>query len=82
MMLVSKCHMGANVPGFEKANEPCCGGHFPPFVCFKAANESSQSILCDDRSKYVLFWDAHHPTKAANTIIAKELLDDDGSISS
>ena len=55
MMLVSKCHMGANVPGFENANEPCCGGHFPPFVCFKAANESSQSILCDDRSKYVLF---------------------------
>lgn len=70
-----------NVLGFENANEPCCGGYFPPFVCFEGANASTQSVLCDDRSKYV-FWDAYHPTEAANVIIAKELLDDDGSISS
>ncbi|CAK7335832.1 unnamed protein product [Dovyalis caffra] len=67
--------------GFENANEPCCGGYFPPSVCFKGANENSQSVLCDDRSKYV-FWDAYHPTEAANIIMAKELLDDDGGISS
>lgn len=66
--------------GFENANEPCCGGYFPPFVCFKGHNANSTSGLCDDRSKYV-FWDAYHPTEAANIIIARKLLDDDGSIS-
>lgn len=65
--------------GFEDANGPCCGGYFPPFVCFKGRNISS--ALCDDRSKYV-FWDAYHPTEAANVIIAKRLLDGDESISS
>lgn len=57
--------------GFESANAPCCGGYFPPFLCFKGDNELD---LCDDRSKYV-FWDAYHPTEAANFIIAKQLLD-------
>ncbi|KAK9020739.1 hypothetical protein V6N11_010756 [Hibiscus sabdariffa] len=67
--------------GFENADEPCCGGYFQPFVCFKSGNEStSASALCDDRSKYV-FWDAYHPTEAANVIIAKQLVDGDESVS-
>ncbi|KDP25209.1 hypothetical protein JCGZ_20365 [Jatropha curcas] len=67
--------------GFEDGYEPCCGGYFPPFVCFKERNESSwSSVLCNDRSKY-LFWDAYHPTEAANIIIAKKLLDGDKSVS-
>ncbi|XP_030955824.1 GDSL esterase/lipase At5g41890 [Quercus lobata] len=65
--------------GFENANDPCCGGNFPPFVCFKGPNAKT-SALCDDRSKYV-FWDAYHPTEAANIIIAKMLLDGDESVS-
>ncbi|KAK8502451.1 hypothetical protein V6N13_130499 [Hibiscus sabdariffa] len=67
--------------GFENANEPCCGGYFPPFVCFKSGNASTNaSALCDDRSKYV-FWDAYHPTEAANVIIAKQLVDGDENVS-
>ncbi|XVF10307.1 hypothetical protein REPUB_Repub07fG0171300 [Reevesia pubescens] len=67
--------------GFENADEPCCGGYFPPFICFKSGNaNSSSSALCDDRSKYV-FWDAYHPTEAANLIIAKQFLDGDESCS-
>lgn len=66
--------------GFENANDPCCGGYFPPFVCFKGSNASTTSVLCDDRSKYV-FWDAYHPTEAANIIISKMLLDGDESVS-
>ncbi|XP_062145754.1 GDSL esterase/lipase At5g41890 [Alnus glutinosa] len=68
--------------GFEKADKPCCGGYSPPFVCIedRNANKSSRSALCEDRSKYV-FWDAYHPTEAANIIIAKVLLDGDESIS-
>ncbi|KAA3460033.1 GDSL esterase/lipase [Gossypium australe] len=65
--------------GLENANDPCCGGYFPPFVCFKSSNANS-SALCDDRSKYV-FWDAYHPTEAANLIIAKQLVDGDESVS-
>lgn len=68
------------LPGFENANEPCCGAYFPPFVCFKSSNTNISSVLCDDRSKYV-FWDAYHPTEAVNLVIAKELLDGDESIS-
>lgn len=66
--------------GFEKADKPCCGGYSPPFVCIedRNANKSSRSALCEDRSKYV-FWDAYHPTEAANIIIAKVLLDGDKS---
>ncbi|EOY23881.1 GDSL-like Lipase/Acylhydrolase superfamily protein [Theobroma cacao] len=68
--------------GFENAHEPCCGGYFPPFICFKSRNtKASTSAVCNDRSKYV-FWDAYHPTEAANLIIAKELLDGDESSSS
>ncbi|GMJ00470.1 hypothetical protein like AT5G41890 [Hibiscus trionum] len=67
--------------GFENADEPCCGGYFPPFVCFKSGNaNTSAPALCEDRSKYV-FWDAYHPTEAANVIIAKQLVDGDESVS-
>ncbi|XP_031262770.1 GDSL esterase/lipase At5g41890-like [Pistacia vera] len=66
--------------GFENADQPCCGGYFPPFVCFKRNDQNDTSVLCDDRSKYV-FWDAYHPTEAANIIIAGKLLDGDESIS-
>lgn len=62
--------------GFDDASEPCCGGYFPPFVCFLGPETNATSVLCNDRSKYV-FWDAYHPTEAANVIIAKELLDGD-----
>ncbi|TYG91574.1 hypothetical protein ES288_A12G273000v1 [Gossypium darwinii] len=65
--------------GLENANDPCCGGYFPPFVCFKSS-DANTSALCDDRSKYV-FWDAYHPTEAANLIIAKQLVDGDESVS-
>ncbi|KAL4019199.1 hypothetical protein IC575_022844 [Cucumis melo] len=68
--------------GFVNAKQPCCVGYFPPFICYKdRQNQSSTSFLCDDRSKYV-FWDAYHPTEAANIIIAKELLDGDETITS
>ncbi|XP_022733791.1 GDSL esterase/lipase At5g41890 [Durio zibethinus] len=68
--------------GFENADEPCCGGYFPPFICFKSRDaNTSASALCEDRSKYV-FWDAYHPTEAANLIIAKQLLYGDESSSS
>ncbi|XP_042481003.1 GDSL esterase/lipase At5g41890 [Macadamia integrifolia] len=66
--------------GFENAYDPCCGGSFPPFICFKGRNAEISSFLCVDRSKYV-FWDAYHPTEATNIIIAERLLDGDGSIS-
>ncbi|CDP12231.1 unnamed protein product [Coffea canephora] len=70
--------------GFENGDGPCCGGYFPPFVCFegkgKTANASS-SFLCSDRAKYV-FWDAFHPTEAANLIVAEKLLDGDPSVCS
>ncbi|KAL6181740.1 hypothetical protein ACLB2K_048389 [Fragaria x ananassa] len=62
------------IQGFKDAEAPCCGGYFPPFVCFMSRNSSSS--LCGDRSTYV-FWDAYHPTEAANVIIAKRLLDGD-----
>ncbi|KAE8647830.1 hypothetical protein Csa_000358 [Cucumis sativus] len=67
--------------GFVNAKQPCCVGYFPPFICYKDQNQSSSSFLCEDRSKYV-FWDAYHPTEAANIIIAKELLDGDETITS
>ncbi|RWR80821.1 GDSL esterase/lipase [Cinnamomum micranthum f. kanehirae] len=64
--------------GFENAYDPCCGGNFPPFICFKGRTEDTSSVLCNDHSKYV-FWDAYHPTEAANVIIAEKLLDGDQS---
>ena len=63
-------------PGFDNALDPCCGGSFPPFLCIGIANSSSS--LCSDRSKYV-FWDAFHPTEAANLIVAGKLLDGDAA---
>ncbi|KAK3018834.1 hypothetical protein RJ639_003462 [Escallonia herrerae] len=70
-----------NVLGFENANDPCCGGYFPPFVCFKGKDANTSSVLCNDRAKYV-FWDAYHPTEAVNLIIAEKLLNGDESASS
>ncbi|XP_021768502.1 GDSL esterase/lipase At5g41890-like [Chenopodium quinoa] len=67
--------------GFENAKDPCCGGYFPPFLCFKGKNINTSSELCEDRSKYV-FWDAYHPTEAANLIMAKKLLDGDKRVTS
>ncbi|KAK2664396.1 hypothetical protein Ddye_002970 [Dipteronia dyeriana] len=70
--------------GFENANKPCCGGYFPPFVCFKGRNANTtrtSSGLCEDRSKY-MFWDAYHPTEATNLIISHKLLYGDQTICS
>ncbi|XP_057968053.1 GDSL esterase/lipase At5g41890 [Malania oleifera] len=63
--------------GFENADDPCCGGYIPPFICFQGNTtdeEKNSSVVCEDRSKYV-FWDAYHPTEAANRLIADNLLD-------
>ncbi|CAN8233321.1 unnamed protein product [Cochlearia groenlandica] len=65
--------------GLENADKPCCGGYFPPFACFKGPNQNSSQAACDDRSKFV-FWDAYHPTEAANLIVAKALLDGDQTV--
>ena len=43
---------------------------------YALASANSSSSLCSDRSKYV-FWDAFHPTEAANLIVAGKLLDGD-----
>ncbi|CAH2080247.1 unnamed protein product [Thlaspi arvense] len=65
--------------GLENADKPCCGGYFPPFTCFKGPNQNSSQAACEDRSKFV-FWDAYHPTEAANLIVAKALLDGDQTV--
>ncbi|KAL2551060.1 GDSL-like Lipase/Acylhydrolase superfamily protein [Forsythia ovata] len=66
--------------GFVNNDGPCCGGYIPPFLCFKRTNSSASSaILCDNRSNYV-FWDAYHPTEAANLIIADKLLNGDKGV--
>ncbi|KAL1222739.1 GDSL esterase/lipase [Cardamine amara subsp. amara] len=65
--------------GLENADKPCCGGYFPPFACFKGPNQNSSQAACEDRSKFV-FWDAYHPTEAANLIVAKALLDGDQTV--
>ncbi|KAG9457816.1 hypothetical protein H6P81_002324 [Aristolochia fimbriata] len=59
--------------GFENANSACCrsAGRYGGLVpCGPSAR------VCADRSKYV-FWDAYHPSDAANVIIAKRLVDGD-----
>ncbi|KAK3011218.1 hypothetical protein RJ639_012370 [Escallonia herrerae] len=59
--------------GFENVHSSCCSmaGRFGGLVpCL------SPSKVCSDRSKYI-FWDAYHPTEAANIIIAKRLMDGD-----
>ncbi|RWV99130.1 hypothetical protein BHE74_00007599 [Ensete ventricosum] len=53
-------------------------GNFPPLLCFGRHDGNSSSVLCKDRAKYV-FWDAYHPTEAANIIIANKLLDGDAT---
>ncbi|XP_028760162.1 GDSL esterase/lipase At4g16230-like [Neltuma alba] len=61
--------------GFENPDSSCChiAGRFGGLIpCFP------KSKVCDDRSKYV-FWDAFHPSDAANTVIAKRLLDGDAN---
>ncbi|KAF6160588.1 hypothetical protein GIB67_019528 [Kingdonia uniflora] len=59
--------------GFKTASSACCstGGQFAGIIPCGPA-----SSLCGDRSKYV-FWDAYHPSEAANLIIAKKLVDGD-----
>jgi phospholipase/lecithinase/hemolysin len=75
-----KRDLGSLAPsGFDNAMDPCCGGSFPPFLCIGTANSSSS--LCSDRSKYV-FWDAFHPTEAANLIVAGKILDGDAAAAS
>ncbi|XP_073285710.1 GDSL esterase/lipase At5g41890-like [Primulina huaijiensis] len=64
--------------GFEDNEGPCCGGYFPPFVCYKGRDVNSSSYLCSDRKKYV-FWDAYHPTEAANIVVANQLMNGDKS---
>ncbi|GLJ25748.1 hypothetical protein SUGI_0493010 [Cryptomeria japonica] len=54
--------------GFENADDSCCGDVSALVPC------SLKSNMCHDRSKY-LFWDAYHPTEAANIIIGKLFLD-------
>lgn len=59
--------------GFEVADSACCyvGGRFGGLVpC------GPTSRYCADRSKYV-FWDAYHPSDAANALIARRILDGD-----
>ncbi|PIA50948.1 hypothetical protein AQUCO_01100044v1 [Aquilegia coerulea] len=62
--------------GFENPTSACCraasitiGGRFGGKVPCLPTNK-----VCPDRSKYV-FWDAFHPSEAANMIIARRLLD-------
>ncbi|KAK6119432.1 hypothetical protein DH2020_046822 [Rehmannia glutinosa] len=57
--------------GFENSDGPCCGGYVPPFFCY-----NTTSTVCKDRKTYV-FWDAYHPTEAANLIVADKLLNGD-----
>ncbi|EXC24968.1 GDSL esterase/lipase [Morus notabilis] len=61
--------------GFENQNSACCysAGRFGGLIPCGAPSK-----VCLDRSKYV-FWDAYHPSDAANVIIAKRLLDRDSS---
>ncbi|GKV45012.1 hypothetical protein SLEP1_g52144 [Rubroshorea leprosula] len=57
--------------GFVNANSACCslgGRHGGLVPC------GPLSKVCPDRSKYV-FWDAYHPSEAANIILAKRLMD-------
>ncbi|XP_027166944.1 GDSL esterase/lipase At4g16230-like [Coffea eugenioides] len=57
--------------GFGNADSACCyvAGRFGGLIPCGPASK-----ICADRSKYV-FWDPYHPTDAANSFIAKRLLD-------
>lgn len=57
-----------NKYGFDVADAPCCKID-TQFGQFCLPNSS----LCKDRSKY-LFWDAFHPTDAANEVMARAVL--------
>ncbi|KAL0326404.1 UNVERIFIED_CONTAM: GDSL esterase/lipase [Sesamum radiatum] len=59
--------LNAKTYGFEVVDEGCCG---------VGKNNGQITCLplqtpCDDRQKY-LFWDAFHPTEAANILLAKK----------
>ncbi|KAK4796506.1 hypothetical protein SAY86_028832 [Trapa natans] len=57
--------------GFDNANSSCCsitGNHGGLLPC------GPPSVVCSDRSKYI-FWDSYHPSDAANSVIAKRLMD-------
>ncbi|KAH7513482.1 hypothetical protein FEM48_Zijuj12G0204700 [Ziziphus jujuba var. spinosa] len=61
--------------GFDSADSACChvAGRFGGLIpC------GPTSMVCSDRSKYV-FWDPFHPTEAANTIIARRILNGDAN---
>eukprot|EP01018_Ginkgo_biloba_P006045 Gb_20605 [translate_table: standard] len=54
--------------GFDVSVSPCCTlGRVPTITCPPLAK------LCLDHSKFV-FWDAYHPTDAANYVISKALI--------
>ncbi|XP_051117336.1 GDSL esterase/lipase At2g23540-like [Andrographis paniculata] len=66
--------------GFSTASKACCanegGGELARLIpC------GPTSSTCGDRDKHV-FWDAYHPSEAANLIIAKLLLDGDARYTS
>ncbi|CAM6106093.1 unnamed protein product [Calypogeia fissa] len=54
--------------GFTVVNEGCCGGgtYRAQVLCQPTAS------VCSNRKEYV-FWDAYHPTEAANLILAKQM---------
>nr|XP_048320801.1 GDSL esterase/lipase At4g16230-like isoform X2 [Ziziphus jujuba var. spinosa] len=60
---------------YESYDSACChvAGRFGGLIpC------GPTSMVCSDRSKYV-FWDPFHPTEAANTIIARRILNGDAN---
>ncbi|KAJ3699744.1 hypothetical protein LUZ61_003449 [Rhynchospora tenuis] len=62
--------------GFEVPDAACCfllGQHGGILPC-----GPGPAKVCVDRSKY-FFWDAYHPSEAANVIIARRLLDGDSN---
>ncbi|XP_010558438.1 PREDICTED: GDSL esterase/lipase At3g50400 [Tarenaya hassleriana] len=62
--------------GFETASEACCANGGGRIVGILPCGPTSN--LCVDRSKHV-FWDAYHPSEAANLFIAKQLLHGDST---
>ncbi|KAL8038435.1 hypothetical protein ABFS82_11G090400 [Erythranthe guttata] len=60
--------------GFVSASKACCGNSGGQYAAILPCGPTSS--LCSDRDKHV-FWDAYHPSQAANLIIAKQLLDGD-----
>ncbi|XP_039061277.1 GDSL esterase/lipase At2g23540-like [Hibiscus syriacus] len=58
--------------GFTTAGRACCGiGNVGQFSGIIPCGPTSS--LCDDQDKHV-FWDAYHPSEAANLIIARQLV--------